>query len=318
MLFSIDDLRPLPKAKIKLGKPLEFSVYDRRGKLLLAQGQLISSLQQVSDLMAKGYYNGPKWIGVDDVIDNSQIASVSRPSAISVQSPSGSLAKRGKYIEDPSETGRRLAMNLPGDAETFDVRLLGVLEASSLIISAPKKDDAFIYVKEGQLWEFSSFYSRSMYQFCTSVDKVLFSPFPYLHLCWPQPLQITHQKIRDTRRANTALPAAIYSSGDTGQRAITALLQNLSTGGAELRLNKPLPTATTSPVLAFQVHVQSERVLVESPVRVIEQYMDNQGELRVRIAFEGLSQLSMIAIHAYVHEQLLMRVENPLYSLHAD
>ncbi|MDX1669304.1 MAG: hypothetical protein R3194_07800, partial [Limnobacter sp.] len=155
--MSTSDLMPLPRNDIQVGETIKFPVFDAEGHLLLAAGQVVQSEKQLNDLSEKGLFFNPKW---------SEGQASSRISAGSVK-PSASVYKplKPSVQEDPAETGRILRMGLPGEDQHCLVKLIGEIGRQAFLVSHPTRDNAYVFIKEGETWEFRAFYGTSVYRF---------------------------------------------------------------------------------------------------------------------------------------------------------
>lgn len=302
------DLSPLAKGDLEIGKALSFPVYDRQGMLLLAAGQSIVTSKQLDELAQKGLYKNPRW---------------SSPSVLQPKQAKGSIkpgmemrsALLKQLAEEPSETGASLKMNLIGQTDVFPVKLVGAHGREAFVVSHPMKDGSCIFTKEGQNWEFRSFYGLSVYHFTAMVEKVLLSPYPLLVMSWPQEQQLESTPIRSARRVACEVPATVrLNAGDKHPR--NAVVLNLSTGGAELQLTSGgVLTVGEDILLAFQLHVSGRKYLFELPARVVGDHAGQGDKNSYGLAFNVLKDTDFAAIHAFVCEKLVYKLESPLYSL---
>ncbi|HEY1059326.1 MAG TPA: flagellar brake protein [Limnobacter sp.] len=307
------DLSPLAKGEIELGKPLPFAIYDRQGVLLLAAGQALTTEKQLEELAAKGLYHNPRWAQQGFAVQNK--------STMGTVAPSGPQPVRTASVkappDDPTETGNLLKMNLPGQADTFTVRLVGALGKEAFVTSHPVKDSQFVFIKEGQVWEFKSFYGLSVYRFKAQVEKILLSPHPLLVMSWPQDGHLEHKAIRTTRRVSCEVPATGRLLADAADvPPVKGVIRNLSTGGVEFEAFASTNWLDNAQVmLAFQLLLTGRKYLLELPARVVTvNKTDTQKMPRFGMAFEQMDDADFAAIHAYVFEHLAQKLESPLYS----
>lgn len=301
------DLSPLAKGDLEIGKALPFPIYDRQGMLLLAAGQSIATTKQLDELALKGLYQNPRWSS--SVSQFKQAKGSVRP-GVEIRS---ALLKQ--LAEEPSETGASLKMNLIGQSEVFPVKLVGAHGREAFVVSHPMRDGSCIFTKEGQNWEFRSFYGLSVYHFTAMIEKVLLSPYPLLVMSWPQEQQLESTPIRSARRVACEVPATVrLNAEDTHPR--NAVVLNLSTGGAELKLTSGGVMAVGGEILlAFQLHISGRKYLFELPARVVGHHAGQGDKSCYGLAFNPLKDSDFAAIHAYVCERLVLKLESPLYSL---
>lgn len=310
-LENIAELSPLAKGDVEIGKSLPFPVYDRTGQLLLAQGQAIQTERQLSDLLSKGLYHNPRW---------AQQATEGRKPARGSIAPltNPRLMTSKAAVEDPSETGTSLKMSLADTTESFSVRLVGALGKEAFLVSHPMQGGKCVFVKEGQLWSFRCFYGLSIYRFTAQVEKVLLSPYPLLVLSWPHETHSEFQPIRSARRVSCDLPATVRLPGCTDEAASKNVrIRNISTGGVEL---EPLDAAQRLVIgeqveLAFQLNLGGRKFLLElNGTAVSEQTHPDSKKPRYGMAFGPVADTHFSAIHAYVCDRLMNKLESPLYA----
>lgn len=308
-MSNSSDLSPLPVADIKLGEALPFAIFDRQGKLLLAAGQSVQSSKQLEELAQKGLFHNPRWM--TDTFVNPKARGTVKP-----ETESRLVAKKPVAV-DPSETGSSLKMSVEGSEDSFVVRLIGTLDKEAFIVSHPMRDKSFVFVKEGQIWEFRSFYGRSVYRFTAQVEKVLLSPIPLVIVSWPQETHVESKVIRAARRVSTTLPASMRRLKDAVKDVfLNGIIENLSTGGLEFSTTHAAPIQKGEQVqLAFQLNFGERKFILEPNAQVMSiSALDEKGQYRYGLAFQDLSDQNFSSIHAYVSDRLIQRIESPLYS----
>lgn len=304
------ELSPLAKGDIEIGKALPFAIYDRQGVLLLAEGQAITSTKQLDELATKGLYHNPRWASSLSIQNKATMGTVSPTVLARMQVSKAS-------IQDPSETGSFLKMNLPGQADVFPVRLVGALGRAAFVISHPMKDEACIFTKEGQVWEFKTFYGLSIYRFSAMVEKVLLSPYPMLVMSWPQETHLESKPIRATRRAWCEVPATLKNAqGQSAGELYNGVIHNISTGGLEFESLAPCKLRERAEVqVAFQLFLQDRRYLLELKARVMSVQSSPVAQGSVfGLAFEPLPDDLFSVVHGYVCDRLVRKLESPLYT----
>ncbi|NJM32440.1 MAG: flagellar brake protein [Limnobacter sp.] len=306
------DLLPLPKADIEVGTVLKFPIYDGEGVLLLAQGKTVESERQLEELAAKGMYQNPRWARL--LTESRRLAGSVVPDSYKTSSVSKKQA-----IDDPTESGNCLKMSQPGqDEDASIVKLVGTIGKQAFIVSHPMKDGSYVFAKEGQVWNFRSFYGTSVYRFSAQVEKVYLSPFPMIILTWPLNTKVEQRVVRAARRANCDLPATLKSCVESKRdtSAISGVVTNLSTGGAEFTsFSKAKISLGDEMILAFQICLGERRYLMEPRVRVMSENREEGADrVKVGVAFVNLNDCAFATIHGYVTDKLIRKVESPLYA----
>ncbi|HEX4843270.1 MAG TPA: flagellar brake protein [Limnobacter sp.] len=297
------ELSPLAKGEIELGKPLPFSIYDSQGVLLLAAGQTIANAKQLDDLSGKGLYHNPRWATASALSKLPQ--GLVKPEAQFRTSVTKTAAH-----DEPSETGYSIKMSLPGSPEHFHVKLIGAHGRDALVVTHPLRDGQFVFVKEGQVWEFRSFYGMSVYRFSAMIEKVLLSPYPMLVISWPQEQQLETKLIRSSRRVACDLPATLK----IGDQLTYGLISNLSTGGVEFRTSASTGFVLNQSIqIAFQLNLLDHKYVLELPAKLMS-LTDSSGEKVLGLSFSALDDHHFAILHAFVCDRLIQKLAPPLYS----
>lgn len=304
------DLSPLAKGDIEIGKALPFAIFDRSGVLLLAEGQAVNSQKQLDELAAKGLYHNPRWA-------SKFVIQPGKPQIDSTALPRMLPAKQA--FEDPFETGSQLKMFAPGQAkDPFHVRLIGSIPQAAILITHPMRDGKCVFAKEGQVWEFQATYGLSIYRFSSMIEKVLLSPHPLIVMSWPHETHLESQAIRRARRVNCDLPATIRLNDSKGGsvESITAVIDNISTGGLELLFSKAVSFNMGQSIsMAFQIILDDRKYLIECDAEVVSKPRDSgPTSSSYGFALKSLGDEQFAVIHAFVSDRLNHRLGPQLYS----
>ena len=304
------DLSPLAKGDIEIGKALPFAIFDRSGVLLLAEGQAVNSQKQLDELAAKGLYHNPRWA-------NKFVIQPGKPQIDPNALPRMLPAKQA--FEDPFETGSQLKMSAPGQSkEPFHVRLIGSIPQAAIVITHPMRDGKCVFAKEGQVWEFQATYGLSIYRFSSMIEKVLLSPHPLIVMSWPHETHLESQAIRRARRVNCDLPATIRLNGSQSGsvESITAVIDNISTGGLELLFAKAVSFKIGQSIsIAFQIILDDRKYLIECDAEVVSKPRDSgPSSSTYGFALKSLNDEQFAVIHAFVSDRLNHRLGPQLYS----
>lgn len=304
------DLSPLAKGDIEIGKALPFAIFDRNGVLLLAEGQAVNSQKQLDELAAKGLYHNPRWA-------SKFVIQPGKPQLDSTNLPRMLPARQA--FEDPFETGSQLKMFPPGQAkDPFHVRLIGSIPQAAVLITHPMRDGKCVFTKEGQVWEFQATYGLSIYRFSSMIEKVLLSPHPLIVMSWPHETHLESQAIRRARRVNCDLPATVRLNGSQSGlvESITAVIDNISTGGLELLFAKAVNFKMGQSIsIAFQIILDDRKYLIECDAEVASKPRDSgPASSSYGFALKSLNDEQFAVIHAFVSDRLNHRLGPQLYS----
>lgn len=208
---------------------------------------------------------------------------------------------------------RVLRMWANGDtlAEAVTVKLIGVHEGHSIVVTAP--EGGSLLVKEGAMYRFRSFSGETIYEFIAPLLKACSEPFEYLHIGWPQQQHVEKRDLRAAPRVKTELPCLVYPGTQTSGRFVKGSISDLSTGGAAIALHDDLSVFYDEVKVVFQLLVADQDLMIEARARPVRK-PDETGERLMGVSFVALSQVEKLAVHAYVTSQLVRELEVPLYA----
>jgi c-di-GMP-binding flagellar brake protein YcgR len=234
------------------------------------------------------------------------------PASALQAAPVVSLSRRPSPRELAS--WRVLKMWANGDelADAVTVKLIGVHEGHSLIVTAPEEPGA-LAVKEGTFYKFRSFSGESTYEFTAPLLRVCSEPFEYLHVGWPQQQHVEKRELRAAPRVRTELPCMVYPGGQATGRFVKGTISDLSTGGAAISLHDDLSVFYDEVKVVFQVAVADQEIMIEARARPVRK-PDESGERVMGVSFVALGQTEKLAVHAYVNVGLVRELEIPLYA----
>lgn len=292
-------LVPVKKTEIEMGRPLPWAVYDADHVLLLNRGVVVSSAHQIEVLVEKGLFR-----------ENSR-----RPST--ADALRAAREKRdGDMVAETSEAQDALKL-MPGDVlhlqsmvegqnDRYTVRVIGMMRGKSVLVSAPALEGKLIFVRDGQPFLIRAFSGQSVYAFKARVLKVQHTPFSYLHLSYPDSVQV--MRIRKAMRAPAQLIAAI-SDHEGGKSLGAGRIVDISVGGARLHLGRDLAIASQALHVSFKILLDEHEEYISTPavVRSIAEEEDDGGA-RVRavgLQFDALLPQQRLAIMNLVYQHML-------------
>ncbi|WP_027469976.1 flagellar brake protein [Deefgea rivuli] len=224
------DLVPLRQQDLAVGEPVPYAIFDAENQLLLSAGQVIHTAKQLETLSKLGMFRNPAWRGVRvagavggaRVHQDTQSEAVSTPKAQPIKRHLAQM----KLIPG---TTLHIQSSIDPLSQNESVKLIGWLDKNGVLLSAVNSQGTILPFREGQSVKAKTIAGKDVISFEAIVEKVCFTPFPYLHLSWPDTLQI--RQLRNSLRVNTQLIASV--SGD-GIHSIPARITNLSASGAML------------------------------------------------------------------------------------
>lgn len=294
-----DDLIPVRRADIAIGKPLPWAVYDANHVLLLNKGVVVGSEFQLETLMDKGMYRQGR---------------SGRP-----------VHPRGEHAESGKDEAQGVENELPfekvhllpgdmmqiqplleGQTERYTVRVIGVMKPKSILVTTPVVDDKVIPIRDGQTFLVRAFSGVNVCGFKARVLKSNLTPFPYLHLSYPSTVQA--MRIRKAMRAPVDIIIAIYER-EGSQLMASGRIVDLSVGGAKVYSPTKIGRKGERVFITFKVRLDDIEEIVTTPatIRSLGEEDDDKGRRMhaVGLQFGDLPQSQRLMIMNLVYQHLL-------------
>ncbi|MEH6498956.1 MAG: flagellar brake protein [Pseudoalteromonas distincta] len=284
-------LIPLAEHEVSVGKPLPWDVLDAEGSVLLEQSRIIDSEPLLAQLLKMGLYRAaPERNAAEEKLDvagNGSISEVQISSLSQVQLAPGDLVQ--------------LQTLHPTHAERYQVRMIGFHAPVSLMVTAPTIQGRLVFVKEGQQFLVRGFVGKDAVAYKTRVIKSNLSPFPYLHLAYPETVQ--SMRIRGSSRVSVELVTAV--NGPAGQAA--AKIVDLSCGGARMMSPKPVAEKGDDVKLSFRINPSGLDVYLTISAKVRAVSRDETANIQVAtgVEFVDLNEQDRLYLTNMVYQNLL-------------
>jgi c-di-GMP-binding flagellar brake protein YcgR len=197
-----------------------------------------------------------------------------------------------------------------GQNERLVVRVIGVMKPLSVLVTAPVIDGKLIFVREAQPFLVRAFSGLNVCAFKSRVLKAHHVPFPYLHLAYPETVQV--MRIRKAVRASVQLITAIYDK-EGGRQIAAGRIVDLSVGGARLISKEKLGEKDQPLFLSFKVKLNDMEDYIQTGavIRVLGQDIDVDGTpvTVTGVQFDALSQVDRLLVMNLVYQYLLKENE---------
>jgi len=237
---SVMNLQPVAIEEIPIGTPLLWQLYDRNGYALFARGEAIASHQQLEALAADGLLRDV------DSLPPSEAAAAwiefkDRPPA-ELFPPAGIKP----------QVGERIQLRLLGrDIQAFYyAQLVGYIKGQSILVTTPVSAGQRIAMTEGERLELRMLTGNNIYVFQSEILRVCVSPSHYLHLRYPERVQM--QKLRSASRTRVRIAAKLTDA--QGGLEIAQII-DLSPDGAQVVVPKLVGAKGQHVQLSFQAGV---------------------------------------------------------------
>lgn len=168
------------------------------------------------------------------------------------------------------------------DRQRHYVKLIGYLNRRSVLVSHPMLDKKLLFVKEGQSFLVRGFSGTKTYEFNANVIGVCLTPYPYLHLSFPE--QVGTTNMRNVLRIKLKLVCSVEIQGNSPQaQKVPSTIEDMSIFGARVRSKRELGKIGDGVKVSFRLPVnEEEEQLVTIPAIIrnvhIETSIDNSGE----------------------------------------
>ena len=196
-----------------------------------------------------------------------------------------------------------------GTNERYSVKLIGMAQGRSVLVTTPFVDGKYLLMREGQNFILRAFSGKSVFAFVTQIIKSVNSPYPYLHLSYPK--VVKSLVVRKGARANVKIICAVTRCDDTAIQE-AGLITNISIGGALMGAKKNFAHKGQTVHFKFKVVVNGIEVIEElkAIVRAINTVADSDMPVQYGLQFVDVTPEASIPLLAFVYYQLLEQVPN--------
>lgn len=278
-------LIPLTEEEIPLGKPLPWNIVDSDGKVLFPHSKAIDNKPLLQQLLKLGLFRNAQ--------QNSDNAAP--------QTPERQVSRLEQIQLAPGDLVQLQTMSAT-NAERYQVRMIGFHAPVSLLVTAPTTQGKLVFVKEGQQFLVRGFVGKDAVAYKTRVLKSNLSPFPYLHLAYPDTVQ--SMRIRSSARVQVDLVTAISREG-AGQAS--AKMTDMSVGGARLLSPRPVANKDETVKVSFRINPAGLDVYMtlNARVRAVSTDESLDGQIATGIEFVDISEQDRLYLTNMVYQNLL-------------
>lgn len=167
------------------------------------------------------------------------------------------------------------------DKQRHYVKLIGYLNKRSVLVSHPMQDQKLLFIKEGQSFLARGFSGTKTYEFNVNVMNVCLTPYPYLHLSFPE--QVKTINMRNALRIKIRLVCSVEIQGASSLALkIPSTIEDMTICGVRVRSRKELGKLGEDVVVSFRLPIDGEDQLFIVPAVIrnvhIETSIDKSGE----------------------------------------
>ena len=193
-----------------------------------------------------------------------------------------------------------------GAGERYSVKLIGISQGRSVLVSAPMIDGKYLMMREGQSFIVRAFPGKSAIAFTTQILKSVNSPYPYLHLAYPRGVRSV--VVRKGARANVRI-ICVITDCDGVQLQEAGSIVNISIGGALVAVKRAFAQKGQGLKIKFKLIVSGVQTLLElkAVIQAVNTGLVNDPEMRYQLGlqFVDVSAENSIPLLAFVYQQLI-------------
>ncbi len=207
----------------------------------------------------------------------------------------------------PILNDRRPSLRLTASGRKWDVRLVGQISKTRILVTHPVDDGMLVFVKEGETFGVSNFDGAFLSTFDSTVLRVILGESPGLEFSLPPPEQRRREIVRKLRRASVLIPCAVrYGSGANEIRA--GFTGDLSVQGMQVAIENPLPAGITELDISVRLMVLGSAMTVQVKAAIRSTNTDTRPEypaVLLGLEFTDVDSTTQLAISQFVGERLL-------------
>ena len=291
---------PAEKERIIVGRPLPFSVFGAEGQLLLAEGSVVESDRARQMLLRKGVYRDA--VSREDTTPDTACELADGLA----EAPLSALQK--DY--GAASAGHRFALSIASSDsdEAYSTWVIGV-HNQSIILTAPRRPNgSLVSVTVGQAWLCRAFQMTSAFRFRSTVLKVVFEPFPHVHIEAPQ--HVERRTVRGKPRAAVFVDVTLEAP-----LAAPAVIVDLSVSGGRLAVEEAIKLERGQALrIAMKLELIDSQFELSLKASVVALFGASDGRhpkvVFYGIKFESLTEVERLVLHSFVSGQLAMELNS--------
>lgn len=301
--MASNQLIPVPAHLLSVGKALPRSVYSANGELLLSQGFVIESVEQIATLVDTGYLRQTEFDGKNEKARPNGSDSGHAPVA---QATAAEQVTEEKVFMDEVrwQVGETFFLHQQGLSARYTARFIGYIKNRTVLVTMPIVDDKYVLIRDSQMFIVRAFSGKKAYAFSAFVVKSVHSPHPYLHLSYPKELSCA------TIRHRARIPVSIIASVSMNdqEESVAAIIADMSLGGASANIKHPFGEVGQRGRIKFKINAVGETVFVDLAI-VLRSIVpsDNGGGCKHGYEFTELSTHDRLVLSAYFHQAEMER-----------
>ena len=294
------ELIPVDSQDILVGSPLPWALYGKNRELLVGEGSVLKSGEQVASLARHGIFR-------ELPAQESAAQTEDTPPA-----PAGATDNTTLSFEDIRlKGGDRLQIEPPAvhGQERQLVKFIGSLKGVSVLVTTPVAGGLPMPLREGEKLVVRAFSGQNIFGFITFVERVCKIPFNYLHLTYPE--QVSGKMLRKSPRIRTRIITRVqnHTAADCGNGGLAGVISNLSATGAAVDAPQPFGRKGDRVSLAFRVslHDVETYLTIKADVCATSSHVadDGVGMVRHGVEFQELEPNGHVILQSLIYRQMV-------------
>lgn len=284
-------LIPLTEKDINVGRPLPWDLMDAEGNVLMEQSRIIDSHPLLAQLFKLGVFRAaPERNAAEEKLVDESGASANEMH----------ISTLSQIQLAPGDMVQLQTMHTT-HTERYQVKMLGYHAPVSILVTSPTAQGKLVFIKESQQFLVRGFVGKDAVAYKTRVIKSNLSPFPYLHLAYPESVQ--SMRIRSSARVTVELVTSVLAPRGKG----SARIVDLSWGGARMLSPQPVADKDDEVTLAFRINPSGLDVYmtIKAKVRTVSKDDTNKGLVATGVEFVDLNEQDRLYLTNMVYQNLL-------------
>lgn len=204
-------------------------------------------------------------------------------------------------------TGLAMNMEIQGnEGNRYKGTLIGQVPGRTVLVTTPMLgDNRPLLLRKEQVMVCRFFFQKSACAFRSQVVHICTTPFHYLHLGWPQVVEVG--AVRKSERVQANLQVTVMNQSDSSWERTYGGIVDLSTTGARLETVEPAGVVGDKILINSKVivgHV-TRLISLEAVIRAeLDRYELSNSIAAYGIEFKYVSDIDFLALHAFVNGQI--------------
>jgi hypothetical protein len=298
------------KSDLAVGTPLPWMVHDPDGNVLMREGDVLETEQQLQALLDAKPLRPLTWnLGEESAANDAGQQIDEATDAALAEDASESMFT---FQDMRLRVGDRLQLQPPAavSTERYLVKLIGYVDNVSVLVTAPMANGLRVPLRENDNIVARIFAGQKAFGFSSTVERVCKIPFDYLHLSFPDKVQ--GSVIRKSPRVRTRIIASVANAGasETAER-LSGLIVNLSADGALIKSRQPLGEKGQRLILSFRVSLHKVDAYLTVCAVVRSAFADEEKDredgtmFNHGIQFQDLAANDTVILQSLIYHQMI-------------